>query len=155
SITTQAKLLRDLQEKSFQREGGTTAIQEAVPILAATNRPLDHLAAQNLFREDLYYRIRVFPIHVPPLREPPQDIDPLIDWCFESLPQELKKKPLRLYPAARERLRAYRWPGNVRELRNCLERAIILAEGSSIEERHLRLAPGFPAAVAPKDGETL
>src|SRR5262249_26114811 len=155
SIATQAKLLRVLQEKSFQRVGGTTAIQVDVRILAASNRPLDHLVAQNLFREDLYYRIRVFPIHVPPLRERPEDVDPLIDWFLERLPQELKKKPLTLHPGARERLRAYRWPGNVRELRNCLERAIILTEGSSIEERHLRLAPGLPAAAVPKDGETL
>jgi DNA-binding NtrC family response regulator len=152
---TQGKLLRVLQERSFHRVGGTVAIQVDVRIIAASNRPLERLVAQNLFREDLYYRVRVFPITIPPLRERPEDIDPLLDWFLEQLPRELKRKPLPLEEAARESLRTYAWPGNVRELRNCLERAMILAEGNVIEERHLRLAPEVPSAPAQHKEETL
>ena len=146
---TQAKLLRVLQERSFHRVGGTTPIQVDLRIITASNRPLDKLVSQGLFREDLYYRVRVFPIRIPPLRDRREDIDPLVDWFLAALPRELKKKPLRLDEEARERLRAYAWPGNVRELRNCLERAIILAENGRIEERHLRLSPDAPAPAPP------
>ena len=158
TATTQAKLLRVLQERSFHRVGGTVSIQVDVRIIAASNRPLDRLVAQGQFREDLFYRVRVFPIRIPPLRDRREDIDPLVDWFLASLPRELKKKPLRLEPGARERLREYDWPGNVRELRNCLERAMILAESGVIEERHLRLAADFgmaPASPAPGKDETL
>ena len=152
---TQGKLLRVLQERSFHRVGGTTAIQVDVRIIAASNRFLDKLVAQGVFREDLYYRVRVFPIRLPPLREHPEDVDPLVEWFLERLPKELGKKPLRLEAGARERLRAYEWPGNVRELRNCLERAIILSENGIIEEKHLRLAPDAFALPAVPEGETL
>jgi DNA-binding NtrC family response regulator len=155
SPATQAKLLRVLQEKSFHRVGGTAVINVDVRIITASNRPLDRLVAQNLFREDLYYRVRVFPIFIPPLRERPEDVDSLIDWFLARLPGELKKKPLALDAAARERLRRYSWPGNVRELRNCLERAIILAEGTTIEERHLRLTPDAPSPLPAGRDETL
>jgi DNA-binding NtrC family response regulator len=155
SPATQGKLLRVLQEKSFHRVGGTTPIQVDVRIIAASNRPLDRMVSENRFREDLYYRVRVFPIQIPPLRQRPEDVGPLVDWFLEHLPKELKHKPVALDPAARERLRAYPWPGNVRELRNCLERAIILAEGDRIEERHLRLTPDAPSSPAPQKEETL
>ena len=148
TAATQAKLLRVLQEKSFHRVGGTSSIQVDVRIVAASNRPLDQLVAQGAFREDLYYRVRVFPIRIPPLRDRPEDIDPIIDFFLGALPHELGRKAMRLDPGARERLRAYEWPGNVRELRNCLERAIILAESDVISERHLRLSPDSPAAAA-------
>jgi transcriptional regulator with GAF, ATPase, and Fis domain len=137
---TQGKLLRVLQERNFHRVGGAVPIQVDVRIIAASNRPLDRLVAQGLFREDLFYRVRVFPIRIPPLRDRRDDIDPLVDWFLAALPRELKKKPLDLHPLARERLREYDWPGNVRELRNCLERAMILADNGMIEERHLRLS---------------
>jgi two-component system response regulator AtoC len=141
SPATQGKLLRVLQERSFHRVGGTIPIQVDVRIITASNRPLDRLVSQGLFREDLYYRVRVFPIRIPALRERPEDIDPLIDWFLEHLPRELGKAPVPLSEAARDRLRAYDWPGNVRELRNCLERAIILADARGIDEKHLRLGP--------------
>ena len=153
---TQAKLLRVLQERSFHRVGGTAVVEVDVRIIAASNRPLARLVEAGLFREDLYYRVRVFPIRIPPLRERPEDVDPLVDWFLERLPKELKKKAVRLTAAAREQMRAYTWPGNVRELRNCLERAIILAENGTIEERHLRLSPDSPAgAEASGSEETL
>jgi DNA-binding NtrC family response regulator len=155
SPATQGKLLRVLQERSFHRVGGTISLQVDVRILAASNRPLDRMVAQGLFREDLYYRVRVFPIRIPPLRDRPEDIDPLVDWYLGHLPQELGKKGLRIAPAARERLRAYEWPGNVRELKNCLERAIILSDGGVIEERSLRLASDTPEEPAGERGETL
>ena len=152
---TQGKLLRVLQERSFHRVGGTAPIQVDVRIIAASNRPLDKLVAQGAFRDDLYYRVRVFPICIPPLRTRPEDVDPLVDWFLAHLPNELGKKPLRLEVSARERLRAYEWPGNVRELRNCLERAIILSEDGVIEERHLRIAPDTAAPPPSAPGETL
>jgi len=154
TAATQGKLLRVLQERSFHRVGGTASIEVDVRIIAASNRPLDRLVAQGAFREDLYYRVRVFPIRIPALRERPEDIDPLVDWFLASLPRELKKKPVELEAAARERLRSYDWPGNVRELRNCLERAIILSEDGRIAERHLRLSPDLAAAPLPA-GATL
>ena len=154
SPATQGKLLRVLQERSFHRVGGTVPIQVDVRIVAASNRPLDKLVSQGLFREDLYYRVRVFPIRIPALRDRREDIDPLIDWYLEHLPQELGKRAVRLAPTARERLRAYDWPGNVRELRNCLERAIILADDDEIGERHLRLGPE-PASLPASREETL
>ncbi len=141
SPATQGKLLRVLQEKSFHRVGGTIPIEVDVRIIAASNRTLEKLVAQGLFREDLFYRVRVFPIRIPALRERPEDIDPLIDWYMAHLPQELGKKAVRISPAARERLRGYDWPGNVRELRNCLERAIILSDEGVIDEKNLRLGP--------------
>ena len=154
SPATQGKLLRVLQERSFHRVGGTISIQVDVRILSASNRPLEKLVSQGLFREDLLYRVRVFPIRIPALRERPEDIDPIADWYLQNLAQGLGKGPLRLAPAARERLHAYDWPGNVRELRNCLERAIILADGDSIEEKHLRLGPDTPFLEAVRE-ETL
>ncbi|MDQ2980327.1 MAG: sigma-54 dependent transcriptional regulator, partial [Acidobacteriota bacterium] len=134
SPATQGKLLRVLQERSFHRVGGTVSIEVDVRIIAASNRPLEKLVGQGLFREDLFYRVRVFPIRIPALRDRPDDIEPLIAWYLEHLPQELGKRAVQLAPAARERLRTYDWPGNVRELRNCLERAIILADEGGIEE---------------------
>jgi DNA-binding NtrC family response regulator len=140
SAATQGKLLRVLQEKSFHRVGGTVSITVDVRIISASNRPLDRMVSQGQFREDLYYRVRVFPIRIPPLRERPEDVYPLVDWFLAYLPPELGKKGIRISPAALARLRGYEWPGNVRELRNCLERAIILADGGRIEEKDLRLA---------------
>jgi DNA-binding NtrC family response regulator len=155
SPATQGKLLRVLQERSFHRVGGTIPIHVDVRILAASNRPLDRMVAQSLFREDLYYRVRVFPIRIPPLRDRPEDIDPLVDWFLGHLPQELGKKGIRIAPGARERLREYVWPGNVRELKNCLERAIILSDGGVIEERSLRLTPETAEAPREHRSETL
>ena len=155
TAATQAKLLRVLQERSFHRVGGTSPIQVDVRIVAASNRPLDRLVAQGLFREDLYYRVRVFPIRIPPLRERPEDIDPVVEHFLRELPRELGRKAMTLGPGVRERLLAYEWPGNVRELRNCLERAMILAEGDVIAEKHLRLTPDAPAPAAQVRDESL
>ena len=154
SSATQGKLLRVLQERSFNRVGGSVAIEVDIRIIAASNRPLDRLVAEGAFREDLFYRVRVFPIRLPALRERREDIDPLVDWFLSCLPRELGKTRVELDAAARDRLRSYDWPGNIRELRNCLERAIILSENGMISERHLRLGPESLAAL-PSGSETL
>jgi DNA-binding NtrC family response regulator len=151
---TQGKLLRVLQERSFHRVGGTIPIQVDIRIIAASNRPLEKMVAQGLFRDDLYYRVRVFPVRIPALRERPEDVDPLIDWYLKSLPPELGKRSASLSPDARERMRSYAWPGNVRELRNCLERAIILSEDGRIDPQHLRLGSDAAPAEPPRE-ETL
>jgi len=154
SPATQGKLLRVLQERSFHRVGGTVPITVDVRIIAASNRQLDKLVAQGAFREDLYYRVRVFPIRIPALRARPEDIDPLIDWYLEHLPADLGKPAVPLKDSARQRLHAYDWPGNVRELRNCLERAIILCDEEGIGEEHLRLGPEGSGPEASRE-ETL
>jgi transcriptional regulator with GAF, ATPase, and Fis domain len=138
-LALQAKILRALEEKRFERVGGTASVQVDVRLVAATNRGLKAAIAARRFREDLYFRLSVFPITVPPLRERPGDIPILARFFVERFCRDLKKKPLAFTPEAVERLQAYSWPGNVRELQNCIERAVILAEGDAILPRHLNL----------------
>lgn len=133
----QAKLLRVLQEKEFDRVGGTTPVQVDLRIIAATNRSLEQLVTSREFREDLFFRLSVFPIHIPPLRQRKKDI-PLLAECFvEDFGRELKRGKARLTEAAVQKLVDYSWPGNVRELQNCLERAMILSDGPVISEREI------------------
>jgi DNA-binding NtrC family response regulator len=136
----QAKILRALEEKRFERLGGTSSLQVDVRLVAATNRGLKAQVAQRRFREDLYFRLSVFPITVPPLRERRQDIPTLARYFVERFCREMKKKTLVLSAQAVEALQNYPWPGNVRELQNCIERAVILTEGDAIHPRHLNLA---------------
>jgi DNA-binding NtrC family response regulator len=136
----QAKILRALEEKRFERLGATSSLQVDVRLVAATNRGLKAQVAQRRFREDLYFRLSVFPITVPPLRERRQDIPTLARYFVERFCREMKKKTLVLSPQAVEALQNYPWPGNVRELQNCIERAVILTEGDAIHPRHLNLS---------------
>ncbi len=130
----QAKLLRVLETKSFERVGGTTSVASNVRIVAATNRNLEGAVAEGRFREDLYYRLNVFPIPLPPLKERPEDI--------EALAKHFGLRTgLGLSDEALDALRRYEWPGNIRELRNVLERAIILCDGQEIGAEHLMLRP--------------
>ena len=138
-MTLQGKILRALQEKTFDRLGGTTSIKVDVRLVAATNRHLKQAVAMRRFREDLYFRLSVFPITVPPLRDRPDDIPILARHFVQQGCAELGRKPLTLAPAALEALHSYPWPGNVRELQNCLERAVILTDGDTIYPQHLRL----------------
>jgi DNA-binding NtrC family response regulator len=138
-LSLQAKILRALEEKRFERLGGTASLQVDVRLVAATNRGLKMQVAQRRFREDLYFRLSVFPITVPPLRERREDIATLARFFVERFCRELKKKTLPLTQPALEALRNYAWPGNVRELQNCIERAVILAEEDSLHPRHLNL----------------
>ena len=146
SIGLQAKILRALEEKKFDRVGGTQPLQVDVRVVAATNRNLKAAVAARQFREDLYFRLSVFPIEIPPLRDRPGDIDMLAAHFIDKFCRDLNKPNRRLSLEAVETLRQYPWPGNVRELQNCIERAVILAEDDIIRPRHLNLA--FPTAHA-------
>jgi DNA-binding NtrC family response regulator len=145
----QAKILRALEERRFERVGGTSSVQVDVRLVAATNRGLKLAVATKRFREDLYFRLSVFPITVPPLRERQGDIPVLARHFVDRFCRDLKKKPLVISPEALEQLQAYRWPGNVRELQNCIERAVILTEGDALLPRHLNLS-----FAAPLESET-
>ena len=147
SAPVQAKLLRVLQEREFQRLGGTRPIKADVRVIAATNRDLRAAMTRGTFREDLFYRLAVFEIHVPPLRERPQDILPLAGSFLEDIGRELGRPAAGISRDAREALLRYPWPGNVRELRNVLERASILCDGGLVTHEHLAL-PG-PASPRP------
>ena len=155
-LALQAKILRALEEKRFERVGGTLPLQVDVRVVAATNRQLKAAVAARQFREDLFFRLSVFPIEIPPLRERGADIETLARHFIDRFSREVKKRPLLLSPAALEELRRYRWPGNVRELQNCIERAVILTDGDTIHPRHLNLtfreAEVAEAAVDPWAG---
>jgi DNA-binding NtrC family response regulator len=131
----QAKLLRFLEEKTFKRVGGTADIRVDVRVVAATNRNLEEEVAKGRFRSDLYYRLNVLPIALPPLRSHPEDIPALVDFFIDGFNREFKKNILGATPAALKLLQGYGWPGNVRELRNVIERAVLLAEGPRLEPR--------------------
>jgi len=150
SAPTQIKLLRVLQEREFERVGGVETVKTDVRILAATNRDLEALIEDGTFREDLYYRLNVFPIHVPPLRERRTDILLLADFFVEKYAQENHKPIQRISTPAIDMLMAYHWPGNVRELENCIERAVLLAEGDVLQAHHLppTLQMPEPARIA-------
>jgi DNA-binding NtrC family response regulator len=139
SPASQAKLLRFLQEREFQRVGGTRLIKANVRVIGASNRDLREAVQQGTFRRDLYYRLQVFDISLPPLRDRPGDIPLLVEAFLRDLSRTLGRGALRLTPAAIERLLVHPWPGNVRELHNALERAAILADGESIGVEHLSL----------------
>ena len=146
-LSLQAKILRALEEKRFERVGGTAPLQVDVRVVAATNRQLKAAVAARQFREDLYFRLSVFPITIPPLRERPDDIAMLAKYFIDRFCRDLNKKPLNFAPSAVQELRDYAWPGNVRELQNCIERACILTEGDTIHARHLSLS--FRMAAPP------
>lgn len=152
-LTLQAKILRALEEKQFERVGGTTLLHVDVRVVAATNRNLKAAVAARQYREDLYFRLSVFPITVPPLRERPGDIPLLARYFVDRFCREMKKKPLAISPEAIDRLVAYSWRGNVRELQNCIERAVILSDGDILQPRHLNLTSALgevPLATAPE-----
>src|SRR5688500_11122564 len=133
-LALQAKILRALEEKRFERVGGTQSLLVDVRIVAATNRNLKQRVAERQFREDLYFRLSVFPILIPALRERGDDVIILARFFVDKFCRDLNKKPLVLAPAALEELQNYSWPGNVRELQNSIERAVILCEGDTIHD---------------------
>ena len=151
-LALQAKILRALEERRFERVGGTQSLQVDVRMVAATNRNLKTAVAARQFREDLFFRLSVFPIDIPPLRERAGDIEMLARHFVERFCRDLKKRPLAFSPEAVDEMQRYAWPGNVRELQNCIERACILTEGDTIRPRHLNLSfRGGIAAEAPPD----
>lgn len=137
SPMTQVKLLRVLQEREIERVGGTQTIKINVRILAATNRNLEHEILENTFREDLYYRLNVFPIHIPPMRERKTDLMLLADFFTEKYSKKNRKPIKRISSSAIDLFMSYHWPGNVRELENCIERAVLLSTDQVIHAYHL------------------
>ena len=148
----QAKLLRVLQEREYQRLGGTRPIKADVRVVAATNRNLEAALARGEFREDLYYRLRVFEIGLPPLRERRQDILPMAEAFLEEIGSTVGRPAAGISRQAHEALMSYPWPGNVRELRNALERATILCDGGLITVEHLPIGVGRPDGKAGRAG---
>jgi DNA-binding NtrC family response regulator len=142
----QAKLLRFLEEKSFRRVGGAQDLQVNVRVIAATNRNLEEEVRQGRFREDLYYRLNVMPVVLPPLRARSEDIPLLVNFYVDRYNAEFRKRIRRVVPDAMSRLTTYGWPGNVRELRNAVERAMLLAEGDELALEHFPVTT--PARLA-------
>jgi len=147
SPQVQAKFLRVLQEREFQRLGGTRVLRTDARVVAATNRDLQQAIGRGQFREDLYYRLNVFAIHQPPLRERKDDVLPLSEAFLAEYGRSLGRPPSGISRDARKRLLDYHWPGNVRELRNVLERAAILCDGGLITGDHLALTPARVARL--------
>jgi DNA-binding NtrC family response regulator len=143
----QAKLLRFLEEKTFKRVGGAVDLRVDVRVIAATNRNLEDEVKQGRFREDLYYRLNVVPIPLPPLRQRAADIPLLVNYYVDSYNTEFRKRITRVTPAAMERLKSYGWPGNIRELRNAVERAILLADGNELTVEDFPLGTGSATAL--------
>jgi Nif-specific regulatory protein len=135
--STQIKLLRVLQEREFERLGGTATIKVNVRLIAATNKDMEQAIAQGTFREDLFYRLNVFSIFVPPLRDRKPDVLLLADHFLERFSREHGKDIKRISTPAIDMLTAYHWPGNVRELQNVLERAVLVCDGHVIHAHHL------------------
>jgi len=140
-LSLQAKLLRVLQEREVERVGGNKTIKLDIRLIATSNRDLPAMVKNGAFREDLYYRLNVFPLEIPPLKERPMDIVPLVERLLETSGDRSTKHLHKLSEAAINRLKTYEWPGNIRELENVIQRAMILATGI-IEEAHLNL-PGI------------
>jgi DNA-binding NtrC family response regulator len=150
SPSLQARLLRVLQERTFERVGGNQKLKADVRWIAATNRPLEEMVEDGTFREDLYHRVAVFPVTLPPLRERPEDIGPLADALLVRVAAEVGRSGMKLSDGGRAALLGAPWAGNVRELANVLERAVILADGRELGAADLEL--GTPRATAnPRD----
>ncbi len=150
SLPLQAKILRGLELHEFERVGGNVTVRVDVRVVAATNRNLRAAVAARQFREDLFFRLSVFPIVIPPLRDRHEDVVLLARHFIARFCREMNRPLMTLSDAAQEGLQGYRWPGNVRELQNCIERAVILADGGVIHAHHLHLE-GTTALA--KDGD--
>jgi len=143
----QAKLLRVLQERQYERVGGTATLKADVRLVTATNRDLEQVVGDGRFRVDLYYRLAVFRIHLPALREREDDILILADHFLRKLAERMGRSKAGLSEQARQLLLVHHWPGNIRELQNAIERALILADGELISGAHLGIAGHSPAAA--------
>ncbi|MFV1957725.1 MAG: sigma-54-dependent transcriptional regulator [bacterium] len=153
SLATQAKILRVLEEKSFERVGGTRSVEVDVRIIAATNKNLEEEIATGRFREDLFFRLNVFPFLLPPLRERRDDIPPLVENYVQEFGTQYSKPELRFSPKALRAMVSYFWPGNVRELKNVVERVAILAEGDTVDLELIPVSVREPKP-GPKDSST-
>ena len=150
SPALQAKLLQVLEDKSFERVGGNRTIRSDIRIITATNRNLEQRVADRTFREDLYYRINVLRVHLPPLRERPDCIEPLAYHLLEKICRSVKKRVDGFSPEVITRFKSYSWPGNIRELSNVIERAVIIEDGLTIERDSVSL----PEPVSGRQSES-
>jgi len=137
SLQTQAKVLRVIETQEFQRVGGNKNINVDVRIIAATNKDLREEVRKSSFREDLFFRLNVIPLFIPPLRERKEDIPLLVEYFLDSLAAEYGKPPRKILPEALKYLQSYGWPGNVRELKNVIERLVIMTPSNIIDARNL------------------
>jgi DNA-binding NtrC family response regulator len=149
----QVKLLRVLQEREIQRVGGLKQIPVDLRIIAATNRDLTVELREGRFREDLFYRLNVIHIQIPPLRERLEDLPALCEHILDRLGRRVRRTAIRLSPAAIARLAQYDWPGNVRELENVLERAVVMADADLLQPEDLALEPAPPMGGAMEDDD--
>lgn len=154
-IALQAKLLRVLQEKKFERLGGTKTIDVDVRVIAASNMDLKKEIEKKEFREDLFYRLSVFPITIPPLRDRREDIPALADYFIEKFCREMNKNGKKLSPESLKIMDRYHWPGNVRELENIIERSIILCESRTINPEHLAIRLATTSEIRLREGAGL
>jgi Nif-specific regulatory protein len=154
-VNLQVKLLRVIQFKEFERLGGIETIKTNVRIIVATNKNLEQQIKEGIFREDLYYRVNVFPIYLPPLRERKDDIMQLADHFLEKYAAENKKNINRISTPAIEMLTSYHWPGNIRELENCIERAVLLCDDEVIRSEHLPPSLQMISKTAQVAGQSL
>jgi two-component system nitrogen regulation response regulator NtrX len=150
SLNTQAKVLRAIQELKFERIGGEESINVDVRLIAATNKNIEEEIKAGHFREDLFFRLNVIPIHVPPLKERTEDMDELVAYFMEKFKHPAKPKPKQFMPEAMEELKKYHWPGNIRELKTLIEAGVCLSRGPVLTAQDLRMAgfPGGPADAA-------
>ena len=154
--STQVKLLRVLQDKEFERIGGAQTIKANVRVIAATHRNLEQMVEKGEFREDLWYRLNVFPVHIPPLRERKQDIPELTNFFVRRKVKEMNLVEIpTIEPGSIDQLMAYHWPGNIRELQNIIERAIILSGGKPLRFTDMMSAPSVETVpyTSPKKGK--
>jgi transcriptional regulator with GAF, ATPase, and Fis domain len=152
-LSLQSKLLRVLQETSFERVGSSTTLKVDVRVLATTNRDLRAAAAAGRFREDLYFRLAVVPLHVPPLRDRREDVPELVDYFLRRSAERLSREPCRLDAGAMDLLVHYRWPGNVRELENIITRTSVLFSGTTVGADPLHRWLGHEAQEAPANAD--
>ncbi|NOZ68719.1 MAG: sigma-54-dependent Fis family transcriptional regulator, partial [Deferribacteres bacterium] len=150
-MALQSKMLRTIQEGEIDRVGGTGSVKIDIRIIAASNRDLEAAVAANTFREDLYYRLSVFPVTIPPLRERRDDIPVLVEHFISKYAAEMNIPHKKISPEAMDILKKYSWKGNVRELENVIERALILCEGDTITKKELRLISAASSEEAAGD----
>ena len=148
ALNIQVKLLRVLERMTFRRVGGTEDIHVSVRIISATNRDLARQAKTGEFREDLFFRLKVVPIELPPLRERPEDLPALVDHFVQEFSAAFGKRFVGVSEDAMTAMRSYEWPGNIRELRNCMERAVLLHEGDRLTAEMLQIVPGAEEPAA-------
>lgn len=153
-LEMQVKLLRVLQEQEFEHVGGIHTIKVDVRILTATNKDLEAEVKTGRFREDLYYRLNVVPIKIPPLRDRKEDIPPLVEYFLKQLNDKLKHNITAITPEATQALRSFSWPGNIRQLENALERMILMAEGTTLKTRDLPTEIATAAGITGQDDGT-